>query len=175
MYVCFIGPLYIVKLFIMMIGRLVQGVPTEQIIQDIPLSVDNGLSRVHLMTRKDLNNIRKSYGIKFGSTNGIQTESTDSVCVRSWVQDMQKLGVSNPVQLYMERGIQMEGFGNNDIMLLVIMNPVQRRMLQKFGHDRICSDSTHCRTGYNFKLCMSRTRPPDFSNSLVTFPIVISV
>ena len=64
---------------------------------------------------------------------------------------MRKLGDDNPVPLYKEQGIHMEGVADNDFML-VIMSAVQRCMLQKFGSDRICIESTHGMTGYDFEL-----------------------
>ena len=56
----------------MIIGRLVQGVPTKRILQDIRLSVDNEeLNRVHLTTRQDVQNIWQTYGINVSTTSGI--------------------------------------------------------------------------------------------------------
>ena len=134
-----------------LIRQLVQGIPPRSILDDTRQSVNVNLTRKHLTSRKDIVNIRQAYGISTSSINNIQTHAVDSASVGSWVDDMKKLEVDNPVLLYKEQGVEMEDAGVNDFVL-AIMSPIQRRMLQRFGSDRICVDSTHGMTGYDFEL-----------------------
>ena len=70
------------------VDRLAQGVPTKRILSGKRRAVENDLARRHLTTRRDIQNIRQSFGITTGSVNGIQTDVIDSVSVGSWVQEM---------------------------------------------------------------------------------------
>ena len=127
-----------------------QGVSTKNIMQDAR-TVDTDLKRVHLLSRKDVQNFRQAHGINVATATGIHTAASDSVSVSGWIEEMEKLDDDSPVLFYKPQETVLEGFANNDFML-VIMNPVQRKMLQKFGDDRLCVDSTHGMTGYDFEL-----------------------
>ena len=57
-------------------GKLAQGVGVQHILDEIRNSVEDSLERIHLITRKDIANIEKSYGFQGnkkhddGATNG---------------------------------------------------------------------------------------------------------
>jgi len=73
-------------------GNLAQGISDDRILHDIRLSVHDDFHRVHLTSRKDINNIRQCYGIQ--GVN-FKTDKSDTVSVAAWVAEMQELGVNN--------------------------------------------------------------------------------
>ncbi|XP_035233943.1 uncharacterized protein LOC118205773, partial [Stegodyphus dumicola] len=105
------------------------GVPFERILDDIRNSLNNEeLSRKHLIERKDLHNIVRDF-------------------------DLDKCSVHESDPISVEQGIQDEsGILNKDDFHLCIMTEFQATMLEKFGNDKICVDSTHGTNPYDFHL-----------------------
>jgi hypothetical protein len=58
----------------------------EKILDDIRDAVTDHVSRVHLVTRQDLYNIKRQYNIK-----GIARHSNDHVSTSIWVEEMKAL------------------------------------------------------------------------------------
>jgi len=133
-------------------GKLLQGVPPSRILQDIRTSLTSDVERVHLTSRQDISNVKNLFGITVsGTSEVVQTRMSDATSVHAWVQSCQALGSTNPVLLYKQQGEEFAGLHKDDFALL-IMTPVQKLMLEKFGNDRICVDSTHGMTGHDFEL-----------------------
>ena len=72
--------------------KLLHGVTFERILDDIRDSVDSTIQRVHLTTRKDIENIERAYGLKEA-----QRHKDDATSVMSWVLEM-KQNCPNPVR-----------------------------------------------------------------------------
>jgi len=91
------------------------------------------LHRIHLLTRKDITNIERTYGLK-----GTQRHSDDATSVKIWVEEM-KATDSNPVILYKAQGQpQPETCDNlcDRDFVLAIQTPLQADMMRKFSTNR---------------------------------------
>ncbi|GFV16592.1 c2H2-type domain-containing protein [Trichonephila clavipes] len=111
------------------------------------LSREN-LSRIHLTTRQDIKNIRRSFGL----TN--KRHADDATSVRLMLEEMAEFGTDNPILGCQFQGYllsEYEGLNNEDFFL-ALQHPLQKEMLKKFGEEIVCVDSTHGTNSYNFKL-----------------------
>ena len=60
----------------------------------ISLSVKDSLNHVHLISKKDLHNLRQSFGIQ--GTN-FKVHESDVSSMTAWVKEMKEHGKNNPV------------------------------------------------------------------------------
>ncbi|XP_055951534.1 uncharacterized protein LOC129987599 [Argiope bruennichi] len=127
---------------------LLQGVAEKNILQDIRQSLDTSFGRKHLTTRKDLQNIKRDFGIMLPSRGSIIQDDEMSVC--AWVDKM-KIEKDNPVLFYKRQDDAHPTIQNKDFML-VLMTHFQKSIFYRLGADRICVDSTHSISNYNFEL-----------------------
>ena len=79
-------------------GQLAQGVDMQHILDCIRDNLGKEFHRIHLLTRKDITNIERVYGLK-----GAQKHKDDATSVRIWVEEM-KSSDSNPLILYKAQG-----------------------------------------------------------------------
>ena len=131
-------------------AKLVQGVSTDHILDRIRESVGNELKRIHLLTRQDIRNIERSFGIKT-----IERHEDDAISVDSWVKEMELTPATNPVIMYKKQGSIVQSCTdlNIDDFVIALHTPLQAQILQKFGQNgTVCIDSTHGTNGYNFVL-----------------------
>ena len=70
----------------MLAGQLLLGVSFQHILENIRDNVGGELKRIHLLTRKDIRNIEKSYHL-----NSVQRSNDDATSVACWVQEMMKI------------------------------------------------------------------------------------
>ena len=105
------------------------------------------LTRDHLVTRKDLNNIKHQYNI-----DCVQKDSDDATSVAHWVQEMEHENY-NSVLYYKSQGEEPneKGVEKNDF-LLAIQTEFQKEMFNKYASKLICVDATHGTTAYDFQL-----------------------
>jgi len=122
-------------------GKLTQGDPPRRILDDIRTSVTDKVERVHLTTLKDIRNIQQGHGIVTSSA-GVHSYAEDHLSECAWVQEMQAKGTDNPVLLFKQQSDVLNDLSVDDF-IIIIMTPAQKMMFQKFGHDRLCIDSTH--------------------------------
>lgn len=131
-------------------GKLCQGVNVQHILDNIRDNFGDRLERVHLITRKDIANIERCYGLK-----GSRRHDDDATSVELWVNEMNQRGTESSVLVYKPQGKVTDGNTNllaNDFVL-TIQTPLQADMLKKFGPDKvICIDATHGTNGYDFSL-----------------------
>ena len=133
-------------------AKLQQGISRDKILNDIRDEAmshgDQLFRRHHLMGRKDLDNIKRSFGL---SDN--QRHSDDQASVRAWVEEWSSSEV-NPILFSKFQGDKSPEGSNltKDDFLIIIQNPFQRQMAQKFANNGICVDATHGTTGYDFLL-----------------------
>lgn len=80
-------------------GQLAQGVTFERILDDIRDNVGTRFDRIHLVTRKDIANIEKAYGLK-----GVEKHPIDAVSVGAWIEELKTKGEDNPVLLVKSQG-----------------------------------------------------------------------
>ena len=127
-------------------AQLSQGITPQHVLDKIRDSVHKRFERIHLITKKDIRNVEKSFGLC-----GSERHKDDAVSVRLWVEEMRQSD-SNPVLLYKEQGESDEVMSQKDF-LLSLQTPFQAHMLQSCGHDNIvCIDSTHGTNTYDFAL-----------------------
>ena len=130
-------------------SKLQEGVSEKKILDGIRNNVHGDISREHLVTLQDIQNICRQYNI-----DGIQRHSSDHQSVKIWIEEMSSQ-IYNPVLLHKVQGeepcIEMENLKKED-MLLVIQTEFQRDMMVKFGNNIVCLDATHGTTMYDFLL-----------------------
>ncbi len=131
-------------------GQLAQGVEFGRILDDIRDKVSGSFTRLHLVTRKDITNIERAFGLR-----GSEKHPNDAVSVSAWVEEMKVKGTDNPVLLYKPQGEQQGLCHNLNItdFVLVLQTQLQRQMLKSFGPNRVvCADATHGTNSYDFQL-----------------------
>ena len=130
-------------------SKLQEGVSEKKILDGIRNNIHDDISREHLVTLQDIQNICRQYNI-----DGIQHHSSDHQSVKIWIEEMLSQ-IYNPVLLHKVQGeepcIEMENLKKED-MLLVIQTEFQRDMMVKFGNNIVCLDATHGTTMYDFLL-----------------------
>jgi hypothetical protein len=105
---------------------------------------------VHLLNRKDIANIEKSFHI-----NSVSHPNDDATSVHYWVNEV--MGTEhNPVIFYKPQGSpQHQDWDNlaNDDFVLCLQTPLQATLMKELCHNRVlCIDSTHGTNMYNFQL-----------------------
>lgn len=151
---------------------LAPSIPKEKILHDIRGTVDEELGRIHLITKKDLQNIETSYNL----FDDMRQHSDDFTSIEAWIEQSKELE-DDPVLLYNPGDDKRENF------MLGIMNEYQRFMLKKFGENVICIDSTHGTNAYKFQLTtlliiasilnQTSKRSSKISETVLTFPLMI--
>ncbi|XP_068082865.1 uncharacterized protein [Anabrus simplex] len=112
------------------------------------VSKDN-LKREHLITKQDLYNIERAFSLNSDAVR----HPNDAVSVDAWVETEKQLG-SNSVLFYKPQNVVLPEYpflSRNDFFL-AIFTEAQQEMLQKFGSDCICVDSTHGLNAYGFEM-----------------------
>ena len=128
-------------------AKLQQGVAVDRILEDIRNSVERHLRPEHLMTRKDIQNIKVQFNI-----NSAMKHKNDLLSVSSWVNEMQQLEY-NPVIIFKQQGVPdaTHNLDKNDF-ILGVQTEFQKDVFAKFGNSTICLDSTHGTYIYDFYL-----------------------
>ena len=80
-------------------GQLAQGVTFQHILDQIRDNVGHRFERVHLITRKDISNIERAFGLR-----GSEKHKDDATSVKLWVEEMKERCGDNPVLLYKTPG-----------------------------------------------------------------------
>ena len=131
-------------------GQLAQGVDFQHILDNIRDSLGTEFKRIHLLTRKDITNIAKAYGLKVA-----QRHADDATSVNMWVTEMMSQE-GNPIILYKQQGEPQSPEYNNlckEDFVLALQTPLQANMMKKHANGRVsCTDSTHRMNGYDFIL-----------------------
>ena len=132
--------------------RLQQGASRDRILNDIREDAtkhsDLEFKRHHLVDKKDIGNMKTAFAL-----NDIQKHSDDQTSVRAWLQEWDK-SEQNPILFAKFQGDAAPDDVNitKDDFLLVVQNPIQKYMVEKFSRKVICIDATHGTTGYDFLL-----------------------
>ena len=129
-------------------GKLAQGVTFDKILDDIRSSVSDNFKRIHLLQRKDINNIERALKLEGG-----QRHKDDATSVAAWVEEMRGNGEDNVVLYYKPQGASDDKTGLlREDFLIALQTPIQAEMLKKFGGKVVCVDATHGTNAYDFKL-----------------------
>ena len=79
-------------------GQLAQGVTFQHVLDEIRDSVSHRFERIHLITRKDIANIERAFGL-----GGSERHKDDATSVAMWVKEMKS---KECVLLYIPQGEQ---------------------------------------------------------------------
>ena len=132
-------------------GKLTQGITFQRILDDVRDNLGERFERIHLLTRKDITNIERSFGLRT-----TQRHSDDATSVRLLVEEMgDKDGTPGSVLFYKPQGEQpqaCEYLELNDFAL-GIQTALQAEMMKQLLPDKVvCMDSTHGTNSYSFSL-----------------------
>lgn len=123
-------------------------IPFSQILDDVQDSLHNSqLERIHLLTKKDLYNIEKSFNLQ----STVVRHHNDAISVDSWVSQLKNTGCIlfyKPQDALSKIHQQLK----NEDFVLIFMNAGQEEVLRKYGSDTICVDGTHGLNQYDFEL-----------------------
>ena len=129
-------------------GKLAQGVAFDKILDDIRSSVSDTFKRIHLIQRKDINNIERALKLEGG-----QRHHDDATSVAAWVEEMREKGEDSVALYYKPQGTDDDKTGlKREDFLIVLQTPIQAEMLKRFGGKVVCVDATHGTNAYDFKL-----------------------
>lgn len=106
---------------------------------------DAGLQREHLITKQDIDNIKKQY-----NTDGIERHCNDQTSICAWVEEMQSMAF-NPILVFKPQGKTSNGLSEDDF-LLGFQTEYQLDMFKAFGGNVVCCDATHGTNVYGFLL-----------------------
>lgn len=131
--------------------KINEGISLEHILDTVRDSVGSKFDRIHLLTRRDIKNIEKAFGIQ-----SVQRHKDDATSVHVLLREMEKNAQYNPIILYKQQSKPPHAkcftLSANDF-ILVLQTEFQAEMLRKFGPNKvICIDDTHGTNGYNFTL-----------------------
>ncbi|XP_050499982.1 uncharacterized protein LOC126880257 isoform X1 [Diabrotica virgifera virgifera] len=129
-------------------AKIASKVPMQVILNDVRDSVSQcQLQRMHLLTKKDLFNIERSYNLNASSVR----HENDAISVEAWVNELR---LNNCVSFYKRQDSLSEEYPElkKEDFALIIMTDGQKELLAKFGNDCICIDGTHGLNGYGFEL-----------------------
>jgi hypothetical protein len=130
--------------------QLASKIPHDEILKGVRSSLSNNcLKRIHLMNKKDLINIEKSFNLNNESIK----HPFDPVSVEAWVQEL-KMSKETAILVYKPQGITSDEFPllREDDFFLMFMTQAQMEIFKKYGCDVICIDGTHGLNNYNFQL-----------------------
>ena len=130
--------------------QLAQGVNFQRILDNIRDNLGRDFKRIHLLTRKDITNIERTYGLQ-----GAQRHKDDATSVCLWVEEMKK-SKDNPVIIYKPQGMKQpencDNLSEKDFVI-GIQTPLQESIMKSLTNDRVvCVDGTHGTNGYDFTL-----------------------
>ncbi|XP_065202653.1 uncharacterized protein LOC135832998 [Planococcus citri] len=122
-------------------------IPAPVILSNIRDSLEGDIEREHLLTNKDLHNIRAAFDI----SNEEVRDSSDARSVDILIKEL-RLQESHPVIFYKPQDVE----DPNSILkpsdfVAIFMNDGQKEMLKEYGKNTICVDGTHG-MGYDFIL-----------------------
>ncbi|KAI5705056.1 uncharacterized protein LOC113467711 [Diaphorina citri] len=128
---------------------LADGIPFNRILDKVRSTLESiDCDRIHLLITKDLQNIVQQFNLEEHVRH-----SDDSTSVESWIEEM-KTKDDQCVVYYKTQGkidVNNPALGKEDFVL-IIMNNAQTKILQQYGQDCICLDSTHGTNQYDFQL-----------------------
>ena len=115
-------------------------IPKQRVIEEVRETFEGDLQRIHLLKSQDLKNIERAYNLQ----GNIERHSDDFQSLDLWIEEL-RASSDNPVILY-------ENPHDKKNFMLALMNDYQKYMLEKFGKNVVCIDSTHGCNSYKFQL-----------------------
>uniref|UniRef100_A0A0A9VWY5 Putative zinc finger transcription factor protein 17 n=1 Tax=Lygus hesperus TaxID=30085 RepID=A0A0A9VWY5_LYGHE len=132
-------------------SQIASKVPLDSVLEETQTTLSGELRREHLISMQDFHNIVRDFGLNCE----VIRHSDDSTSVEAWVESQNALpSDESSVLFYKAKGSKSPQFPQlkeSDFML-AIMTLGQKEILEAFGHDVICLDSTHGTNGFRYKL-----------------------
>ncbi|KAL4082867.1 hypothetical protein QTP88_029521 [Uroleucon formosanum] len=116
-----------------------RGVTFSKILDDVRNNVHSIYDVTTLISKRDLRNVERDFNLVEGKDH-----SSDFVSVCIWIERMNNLSEEENPIIY--------SCLENEDLFLIIATKFQLEMLQKFGNEKICVDSTHSTTEYDLLL-----------------------
>lgn len=113
--------------------KIASNLPFDKILDEIRETITgDNVERLHLLTKKDLHNIRKC-----SLRNEIDQTDED------WVSKFQ-MNENSSILVYKPQGKTLEKYPQLNIndFILIIMSDLQQEILNKYGNDYVCLDAT---------------------------------
>ena len=92
-------------------GKLSRGIAIQAFLDEIRNEVEGGITRNHLVDRKDVINVKYQFNIDL-----MEKDPKDTTSVHYWVKELEKQDF-NPVLVYKPQGIDRYSLPNNDCLL----------------------------------------------------------
>ena len=92
-------------------GKLAKGVTIESILDHIRDSTEEGISRGHLVDRKDIINVKHQLNVDL-----MEKDPQDTRSIHYWVSELEK-GEFNPVLIYKPQGVAGYSLPHDDFLL----------------------------------------------------------
>uniref|UniRef100_A0A6P7GTZ2 Uncharacterized protein LOC114346431 n=1 Tax=Diabrotica virgifera virgifera TaxID=50390 RepID=A0A6P7GTZ2_DIAVI len=133
-------------------GKISEGVSFQKILDDIRNGIysEESVGRLNFLDRRDLRNITRDFSLK----EYVQLHQNDVIIsIRLWVERLKFLKDEFSIIFYKEQSSDdLPNIFNTTDFALIFMTKFQEKQLKLFGADKICVDSTHGTTGYDFLL-----------------------
>lgn len=125
-------------------SQIERKIPFDEILDNIRETVPSlDPQRIHLLNRKDLFNIEKSF--KLNGVKNANNNKNDHIKIENWIDEMRR--ESDCVLFYKPREAAV-----NKGFILIIMTPAQSELLKKYGGDCVYIDTARGVNNYDFKL-----------------------
>ena len=130
-------------------GKIVQGVTYDTILDDIRNSGSDNFKRIHLIQRKDINNMERAFKLEGG-----QRHHDDATSVTAWVEETRGMGDDNVVLYYKPQSADDDKTGlKREDFPIVLQTPIQAEMFKKLAEGKVvCVDATQGTNAYDFTL-----------------------
>ena len=126
-------------------AKIQQGISREKILADIRGDIISLQSKLHLIDKKDISNIKRSFNL-----NKAQRHPNDQDSVAAWIWEWEGQPY-NPVLFHKLQGQKADVFEDEDF-IIVLQTEFQQQMFQQFGDKGICVDTTRGTNMYDFLL-----------------------
>ena len=126
-------------------AKLHLGVSSDKILDDVRDNIGADLQRIHLIDKQDIDNLARSFGV-----SSVQRHCNDQDSVSAWISEW-KTKEHCPILYHKFQGESSDQFKKEDFVI-IIQTDFQRTLLEKFGCNGICGDSTHGTNMYDFVL-----------------------
>lgn len=126
-------------------AKLHLGISPDKILDEVRDNVGNSVERIHLLERKDISNLSRSFGL-----SNVQRHINDQDSVASWITEWENKE-NSPLLFHKLQGDELQNFKKDDFMI-VLQTDFQASLLREFSCNGVCMDSTHGTNMYDFLL-----------------------
>ncbi|KAJ8971715.1 hypothetical protein NQ317_006017 [Molorchus minor] len=147
-------------------SKIISNVSFDNIINEIQTSATDDIKRIHLITRKDLHNIKQEYSVNSSSAVKHSQNALGGFDIDTWIN---QLGQTTDCVLYYksQQDLDVEHIElKSEDFILIIMNEGQCDILKRYASNCIYIDGISSSNGSNFDLITLMV----FDDMLQVFP-----